>query len=588
MVIHGDARLASTYKTLLGPGGGGLCDVLITDPPYCLLERRRTGGDLRDPKARKRKLDDDPTVTRFENLAEYKAFTKEWLGAAIANGLKPGAPLIIWTNPLGKKPIMAVAESFGYRFVGEYLWAKRTDAGGSVPSMQSTRNEVLLRVYESALVLVKKDDSYKSMSNVPWSVITGYHDENEDAVTRRHPHPCHKPFGALEPLLRAWTKEGDTVLDVFAGSGAILSCAAKIGLRNFKGIEVLENWAKESNAAIFSASLPPPSSPITPLPQQSSSSTAATTTTTSAASGNEKDSSFLSSSSSSTTTTSSHEGEQEPRLREHAISFDAQIDALSTYCERLSEQEPPLLQQLREETQASYGVSARMISGHLQGRFLTLLTSISRAKSVLEFGTFTGYSSLCFAEGLAANAAASSSSSSSSSSSISSNRDEFKVFTCEIDGGAISIAKKYLAQSKFEAHVQTHQMRASELIAESRQNQRVFDMVFIDADKKQYKEYLVDILGQQNKEHQTCLLRDGALILVDNTLWKGLVLNHVEDLKAFAPNASEYGNELRMNNLAKSMHDFNSFVAGHPNLRPVLLPLRDGLSIIRYVASKTR
>jgi hypothetical protein len=90
-VITGDSRLAATYgKAKLGKLFE-LADVLVTDPPYCLLNRRRTGGDLRDPKVRKKKIDESDTVTRFENLKEYKAFTKEWLKPCIDFGLKSNA-----------------------------------------------------------------------------------------------------------------------------------------------------------------------------------------------------------------------------------------------------------------------------------------------------------------------------------------------------------------------------------------------------------------------------------------------------------------------------------------------------------------
>lgn len=92
MVISGDSRVAATYaRAKLGKAPLDLADILITDPPYCLLNRRRTGGDLRDPKVRKKKIDDSDTVTRFENLKEYKTFTKEWLKPCIEHGLKPGA-----------------------------------------------------------------------------------------------------------------------------------------------------------------------------------------------------------------------------------------------------------------------------------------------------------------------------------------------------------------------------------------------------------------------------------------------------------------------------------------------------------------
>lgn len=220
-VVHGDSTKPETYaKLMLGRSSDfELADVLITDPPYCLLERRRTGGDLRDPKKRQRKLDDDATVTRFANLRSYKDFTKAWLQPCIENGVKEGANLVIWTNVLGKRPILDICTEFGYVLYGEYLWAKRTSA--DTPSPNSTKSEVLLRVYESALVMVKQQKTINTIpdKSIPWSVITGYHDDESES---RHDHPCHKPFAALEPLVRSWSKNGDLILDVFAGSGGIL------------------------------------------------------------------------------------------------------------------------------------------------------------------------------------------------------------------------------------------------------------------------------------------------------------------------------------------------------------------------------
>jgi hypothetical protein len=167
--------------------------------------------------------------------------------------LKPNANLIIWTNTLGKQPIITVCKEYDYHLVGEYLWAKRTSA--TTPSEMSTKNEVLLRVYESALIFqkdsitsaVKAKPTSSSDTCLPWSVITGYHDLE---ASQAHPHPCHKPFESLEPLLRAWTRPGDLVLDVFAGSGGILSATARIGGRRMRGIETLDEWARNAEQAV--------------------------------------------------------------------------------------------------------------------------------------------------------------------------------------------------------------------------------------------------------------------------------------------------------------------------------------------------
>lgn len=251
IIANGDARLPATFAKL---GTKNNADVLITDPPYCLLERRRKGGDLRDPKKRS-KLDGEDTVPRYESVKQYKQFTQEWLTTCVQHGLKDGAVLCIWTNALGKRPIVDVAQTLGYELRGEYLWAKRTTTGAASPT--STKNEVLLRVYESALVLTKTNDQHSATklslqpgdASLPWSVITGYHDDDGQD---RHDHPCHKPFAALEPLIRAWTKPGDTILDCFTGSGGILQAAIRIKDRHVVGIELLPDWAARANEAVRS------------------------------------------------------------------------------------------------------------------------------------------------------------------------------------------------------------------------------------------------------------------------------------------------------------------------------------------------
>jgi predicted O-methyltransferase YrrM len=130
------------------------------------------------------------------------------------------------------------------------------------------------------------------------------------------------------------------------------------------------------------------------------------------------------------------------------------------------------------------------------------------------------------------------------------------------------------------------EVRASDLLAAARLEGLRYDVVFIDADKKQYETYLLDLLGEG--QGQGCLLNDGAIILVDNTLWKGLVLHSERqgqgqgEVGGWAPQAAAFGNERRMQALADSMHAFNARVRGHHKLRPLVLPLRDGLSIIRY------
>jgi site-specific DNA-methyltransferase (adenine-specific) len=233
-----DARDEGAYKKLLGPRRA---DLLLSDPPYCLLTRRRKGGDLRESKGRK--LDHD-VVVRFENVRAYKDFTAQWLPLAIAH-LKPSAPVILWTNFLGKEPLLSAAKSCGYGYLwGEFVWAKRTREGRG--------NEELLRVYEVALVLQTHPLPASSPEDAPrsWSVVAGYDDEGQGSALGAHPH--HKPFGVLEPLLRAYSRPGGLVLDPFAGSGSIPAAALKLE-RDAACLEREPEWAQRVQARLSSS-----------------------------------------------------------------------------------------------------------------------------------------------------------------------------------------------------------------------------------------------------------------------------------------------------------------------------------------------
>lgn len=226
---EGDSTTDAAWDRLLE---GRLGDALITDPPYCLLVRRRKGGDERDKKDRK--LDRGP-VRRFEDVREYREFTKQWLSLAVEH-LKPGAPLVIWTNLLGREPITTVARSLGYpHLAGEFVWGKRTREGNS--------GEELLRVVETALVFstIAPTPLPPEAPAVPWSAVAGYDDDGE--AQRWGNHPNHKPFGVLEPLIRTWSRPGQLVVDAFGGSGSIPAAAVKLG-RDAACLELEPEWAK--------------------------------------------------------------------------------------------------------------------------------------------------------------------------------------------------------------------------------------------------------------------------------------------------------------------------------------------------------
>jgi site-specific DNA-methyltransferase (adenine-specific) len=225
-----DAREEEGYRAALGDGRAGL---LLTDPPYCLLTRRRKGGDERDPRAHK-KIDRNPIV-RFETVRDYRVFTEAWMTRAVA-WLTPEAPLVIWTNLLGKEPITTVARGLGYPHLrGEYVWGKRTT--------DKNANEQLLRVYEVALVFARTPEPVRGPGELPtvWAVVSGYDDDGEAGRWGNHPH--HKPFSVLEPLVRTYSRPGDTILDPFAGSGSTPAAALRLGRRP-ACMEIEPEWAE--------------------------------------------------------------------------------------------------------------------------------------------------------------------------------------------------------------------------------------------------------------------------------------------------------------------------------------------------------
>ena len=231
--VKGDARLEATWEAMLGRQRAAL---LLTDPPYCLLTRRRKGGDLRDQRAGV-KIDRDPIV-RFEDVRAYRKFTEEWLPKAAA---RCDGPLIVWTNFLGKEPIRTVARTLGHGEVGEFVWAKKTS--------EHEGNEQLLRVYETALVFSKAQLPALSPGDPQrvWCVAAGYDDDGEAQHSGAHPN--HKPFSVLEALVRQWSKPGEMVLDPFAGSGSIPAAALRLGRRAACN-EIESDWADRVTARL--------------------------------------------------------------------------------------------------------------------------------------------------------------------------------------------------------------------------------------------------------------------------------------------------------------------------------------------------
>ena len=175
-----------------------------------------------------------------------------------------------------------------------------------------------------------------------------------------------------------------------------------------------------------------------------------------------------------------------------------------------------------------------MISGPLQGALLTMLAKLVRPRTVLEIGTFTGYSALCLAEGLDA---------------------EGSLHTIELDESLRDIATRYFTQSEHAAKIHQHFGRAQDIIPSL---PGPFDLIFLDADKKGYSDYLNLCLP---------LMPSGGLLLADNVQFRSEVLLPQEEQPP----------------IARAIHVFNQQVAADPRVECVILPLRDGLSLIRKV-----
>lgn len=299
-IVQGDSLQAQAYQALQK------ADILITDPPYCLLQRKRINGDLRDHK-RQQKLDGREEVPRFVDLREYRTFTKKWIESTLLHGLKPQAPLIIWTNFLGKSVINEVLRSFQYESIGDFAWLKVSSGQEKDQSQpwNSSKSEVLLRSYEIAGIYqhqeVLKHNQHQigvdevmihgqciKRAAIPWSVCSGYHDpsatssstsprlntnsdksdvnhsqiktvattnlltkndsisspKSDGKLFQAHDHPCHKPLAVLLPLIHTWMAEDSIALDPFAGSGGIgKAIQAAGGNRQYQGIEKLPVWA---------------------------------------------------------------------------------------------------------------------------------------------------------------------------------------------------------------------------------------------------------------------------------------------------------------------------------------------------------
>jgi caffeoyl-CoA O-methyltransferase len=196
-----------------------------------------------------------------------------------------------------------------------------------------------------------------------------------------------------------------------------------------------------------------------------------------------------------------------------------------------SENEPEVLRQLNRKTHLSV-LQPRMLSGHFQGRVLSMLSHMIRPMSVLEIGTYTGYSALCFAEGLA---------------------EGGKVITIDVNEELEELVREYIEKAGMEEKIDYRIGDAAQLIPQLVEQ---FDIVFIDADKKNYCAYY-DLVFDK--------VKPGGYIIADNVLWSGKVLEEYETL----------------DRETKIIMDYNRMVHEDSRVQEVLLPIRDGLMVAR-------
>lgn len=207
-------------------------------------------------------------------------------------------------------------------------------------------------------------------------------------------------------------------------------------------------------------------------------------------------------------------------------------ELLEEYIIAHSEQEPAYLAAINRKAHIRL-INPRMISGHLQGRFLKLLCEMIRPKTILELGTYAGYSALCMAETLP---------------------DDGVLHTIECEDELEDFIHENLASVPHGAKVKLHIGDALTVIPQMGNIE--FDFVFIDADKKEYLAYYEAVLP---------LVREGGFIFADNTIWNGKVIEPLA----------------RNDKQTKAILEFNDFVASDQRVEKIILPLRDGLTIIR-------
>ncbi|MFS4483789.1 O-methyltransferase [Hyunsoonleella sp. 2307UL5-6] len=211
-------------------------------------------------------------------------------------------------------------------------------------------------------------------------------------------------------------------------------------------------------------------------------------------------------------------------------------EELDDYVVAHSENEPELLQQLTRETYQKI-LQPRMLSGHYQGRVLSIISKLVNPKNILEIGTYTGYSALCLAEGMQANG---------------------ELHTIDVNEELVDFQRKYFDKSENGDKIIQHLGNALDVIPKL---DKIFDLVFIDADKENYANYFEVVIDKLNQ---------GGIILSDNVLWSGKILNTTFKKEDTATPA---------------LLNYNKLLKEDTRVETVMLPIRDGLTISRKVTN---
>ena len=206
---------------------------------------------------------------------------------------------------------------------------------------------------------------------------------------------------------------------------------------------------------------------------------------------------------------------------------------LEKYIETFSTTEDPVLEDLYRQTHIRF-LNPNMVSGHLQGKFLEFMSMMIRPDNILEIGTFTGYSAICLAKGL---------------------KPEGRLITIELNDELTDFAHSYFCRTGLESKITQLTGKAQDIIPGL---DVMFDLVFIDGDKREYIEYFNLIIGK---------VKPGGFVIADNVLWGGKVVE-----------------EDTTDPQTRGIIDFNNMLKNAIDIENVIIPLRDGLMIIRKKA----